>query len=287
MLNARFSRFTPTAFVAEDGPISASEVGNRLYEHLISEAHAAAVSIAVVTTAANALNDWRTVVRPADIARFAPDSVALRALLPVLITHDALDEDLIRDLALFLDEMEFAGLGLEAFLDDCEEISAPRAATVHARLVQVSWRTLSQEAKTLIIALERAAVAPLPELHGQNARIISALLSGAANGLKPCLDDAGRLYVPPLPQRRRAPRRAVLQNCLVHGPHFTQTGFVRDASAGGLGLGRISGLKRGDRIRVDFASGRQFHGAVAWVTGSAAGMRFDVALAPTDSLIAV
>ncbi|MBY0227380.1 MAG: PilZ domain-containing protein [Hyphomicrobium sp.] len=80
----------------------------------------------------------------------------------------------------------------------------------------------------------------------------------------------------------------MLQNCIVHGPaQQVQTGFIRDASVGGLGLGRVAGLKRGDHVRVDLANGRQLHGNIAWVQGSSVGLRFDVTLEPSDSLIAV
>ncbi len=287
MLQDRTFRYSATADHAEGAAIHPGEAADRLFEHLISETHATAVGVAVVATSANALNDWRSVVRASEIARFAPDEAPLRTLLPVLVAHDAIDATTTAAITAFLDDLAFASSGLDAFLDDCEAITLPRAAILHARTLQVSWRGLARETKTLMMDLEHTSTKPLPDLHGQNARVVSALLSGAANGLKPCLDDAGRLYVPPLPQKRRSPRRAVLQNCLVHGPNQLQTGFVRDASAGGLGLGRIVGLKRGDRVRVDFLCGRQFHGTIAWVTGASAGMRFDAPLSPGDALVAV
>jgi hypothetical protein len=287
MLQARHVRYAATAEHADHVPVQAGEASDRLFEHLISETHATAVGVAVIATAANALNDWRSVLRASEIARFGPDDAPLRTLLPVLIDHDVIDPPMAASVNAFLEDLAFASTGLNAFLDDCEALSLPRAALLHARMLQTSWRALAREAKALMLELEDAPASPLPELHYQNSRIVSALLCGAANGLKPCLDEAGRLYVPPLPQKRRSPRRAVLQNCLVHGPHHLQTGFVRDASAGGLGLGRIAGLKRGDRVRVDFACGRQFHGTIAWVTGTSAGMRFDAPLGPSDALVAI
>lgn len=287
MLQARSFRYAATADHAGEASLQAGEAGDRLFEHLISETHAIAVGVAVVATAANALHDGQRAIRPSDIARFAPDDAALRMLLPVLIDHEAIDDALMPGLLTFLDDLAFGSAGLNAFLDDCEALSAPRAAILHAHRLQACWRALARDTKTLLLDLERAPGASLPDLHRLNARVVSALLSGAANGLKPCLDETGRLYVPPLPQKRRAPRRAVLQNCLVHGPHHMQTGFVRDASAGGLGLGRVAGLKRGDRVRVDFVSGRQFHGTIQWITGASAGMRFDAPLSPSDALVAI
>lgn len=287
MLQSRNLRFTASGILAE---LDAGEADNnqRLFEHLTSEAHAVAVEVAVVTTAANALNDWRTPIASEDVARFSPQTATLRALLLVLDNNHMIDDRASRELLKFIAGVDTARATLDAYLDECETLSADRAGLVHARLLRTSWRTLALEAKRHIISLESAWPVPLSELYLQNSRIVSALLSGAGNGLKPCLDESGRLYVPPLPQRRRAPRRSVLQNCIVHGPaQQVQTGFIRDASVGGLGLGRVAGLKRGDHVRVDLANGRQLHGSIAWVTGSSAGMRFDVTLEPSDSLIAV
>jgi hypothetical protein len=259
-----------------------------LFEHLTSEAHAVAVEVAVVTTAANALNDWRTPIAPGDVARFTPQTATLRALLLGAGQQPYDRRQGVGGTSLVHCRGGCGACRARYYLDDCETISADRAGLVHARLLRTNWRTLALDAKRHIINLESAWPVPLPELYSQNTRIVSALLSGAGNGLKPCLDESGRLYVPPLPQRRRAPRRSLLQNCVVHGPaQQVQTGFIRDASVGGLGLGRVSGLRRDDHVRVDLANGRQLHGSIAWVTGSSAGLRFDVTLEPSDSLIAV
>ncbi len=286
MLRSRISRYMPSSLFTQGLQAEVGEGQNRLFEHLVSEVHAVGVDIAVATTAVNALNDWRTPIDPVDVARFAPHSSMLRALLPVLESNHALDGQTTVELHSFMAEVDAARAILDNFLDDCDAISASRASLVHARLLRTQWKVTSLRAKQFILELERGG-AELPELYQQNTRILSALLTGAGNGLKPCLDENGRLYVPPLPQRRRAPRRSVLQNCIVHGPASSQTGFIRDASAGGLGLGRIAGLKRGDQVRIELASGRQLHGTVAWITGSSAGVSFDVSLAPSDSLIAL
>ncbi len=286
MLQSRISRFTPSSLFMLEIQAEAGEGQSRLFEHLVSEVHAVGVDIAVATTAVNTLNDWRIPIDPADVARFAPNSSTLRALLPVLESHHALDGQTTAELHSFIADVDAARAILDNYLDDCDVISAGRAGLVHARLLRMQWKATSFNAKRFILELERNG-APLPELYQQNTRILSALLTGAGNGLKPCLNESGRLYVPPLPQRRRAPRRSVLQNCIVHGPASSQTGFIRDASAGGLGLGRISGLRRRDRVRIELASGRLLHGTVAWITGSSAGVSFDVSLAPSDSLIAL
>lgn len=287
MLQSRITRLAVSPLLPASDQGGACDTGNRLFEYLLSEVHATAVGIAVVTTAVNTLNDWRTRIDPVDLARFAPHGATLRALVPVLDDNRCLEQTILTELLKFLSELESARGALECYLDDCETISPARSGTVHASLLQSIWRPLCGEARQHMLRLEQAAPSALPDLFVQNTRVVCALLSGAANGLRPCLDTDGRLYVPPLPQRRRAPRRTVLQNCVIHTEDFVQTAFVRDASAGGLGLSRVSRLKRGERVRVEMANGRILHGTVAWVTGGTAGVRFDVTLPVTDSLIAI
>lgn len=259
----------------------------RLFENLACELHATAVGIAVVTTAANAILDWRTTLRPEVIARFAPEGVTLRSLLTVLQAQDGSGLRCAEELANFLDDMDMARGLLDDYLDDCDTITAQRASIVHARVLQAGWQPLCRSAKGIVVEVDHDLPVALPELFAQNTRVVSALLTGAANGLRPCLNAEGKLYVPPLPQRRRWPRRTLLQNCIIYSDGQRQNAFLRDASAGGLGLGRVTGLSRGDRVRVAMTNGRTLHGVVIWTAAGSAGVGFMHALAPDDPLIAV
>lgn len=286
MLVTRLSRFCPTVLLVDE-PV-AGESSDRFLERLICEIHALAVDIAVTATAANSLNDWRCSVDHHEVARFAPQPVTIAALLTILEYQELFEAEISEALISTVADIQAARAELEIFLDDCEAISAARAGAVHARLLQARWRALAHGLRSMLLTVETSLSDRLPDIYRQNSRVVSALLNGAGNGLKPCLDDKGRLYIPPLPQRRRAPRRTVLQNCIVHhGVDQSQMGFLRDLSSGGLGLGRISGLKRGDRVKVKLASGRLLCGVVAWIKGNSAGVRFDVPLDPADGLIAV
>lgn len=263
------------------------DVAQRFYENLTAELHATAVGIAVVATAVNSLLDWRIVILPADIARFSPQTSTLKAMLTVLHGNDRLDGWFTQDLRTFLGELDAARTALDYYLDECELITPERAGMLHARLLQGLWQPLSRTAKSIVVEIERSMPVELPDLYTQNTRVVSALLTGASNGLRPCLNGEGKLYVPPLPQRRRWPRRTVLQNCVIFSAGNVQSAFVRDASAGGLGLGRVSGLKRGDKVRIEMANGRKLQGTVVWTSVGSAGVRFEQSLAPDDSLIAV
>lgn len=273
-------------------PPSPSEAGladrsHRFFETLTSDLHATAVAVAVVTSAINSLTDWRTTIVPADVASYAPHGATLRALLAVADANPELGALDVPALDAFLDELDGARHTLDQYLDDCEMIGAERAGSLHAHRLQMFWRPLCKSAKGVVAEIDRALPVSLPELYLQNSRVTAALLSGAATGLRPCLNADGKLYVPALPQKRRWPRRTVLQNGLVRCGETVQSAFVRDASAGGLGLDRVAGLRRGDAVAIEFASGRTLHGIIAWAAGTSAGVRFDVPLPATDPMIAL
>ena len=258
-----------------------------LVEATLAEFHYVAVGVAVVTTAVNSLTDWRTVLDAADISRRAPRTTVLQGMLSV--ASPAIDDDgaLALDTQAVIDETVDALMHLHAFLADAEAIGTARAGTLHAAGLAQSWRPLCCSAIGVLASWDTLRIhCALPELYGQNARVLTGLLSGAASGFRPCLDAEGRLYVPELPQKRRWPRRSVLQDCLIITDNDAYAAFVRDASAGGLGLERVAGLQSGDVIAVDLECGRRFHGVIAWSRDGKAGLRFDLPLAENDPLIA-
>lgn len=133
--------------------------------------------------------------------------------------------------------------------------------------------------------IDAIAGAALPEIYKQNSNVLKGLLAGARTGWRPCVDAAGRIVLPPLPQQRRWPRKAVLQSCILHHKGAQIPAYVRDVSAGGLGLDRVPRLPRGDALRVVLECGRTFTGSVAWSSGVSAGLKFVAPLMPTDPLL--
>ncbi len=256
-------------------------------ETVTSEVHALAVAIAVVTSAANSLADWRTTISPADVARFAPHWRPLSAMMTFSRDTDSLGAALTTALDDFIGQIDEANDALTRYLDDAEVLGEPRAGALHALQMQSGWRRLCGETRNMLIEFDDDLTRGLPELYLQNSRVVCALLTGAASGMRPCLDAEGRLYVPELPQKRRWPRRAVLEPCLVRAGSTCQMSFVRDASCGGLGLDRISGLRRGDVVEVEMGSGRRFQGTIAWAADTTAGVHFDAVLPADDPLIAI
>jgi hypothetical protein len=65
----------------------------------------------------------------------------------------------------------------------------------------------------------------------------------------------------------------------------TSEAFVRDVSAGGLGLERVPQLVPDSIVFVELPSGRRFAGTVAWCDNAAAGIRLSKPLLPNDPLL--
>lgn len=260
---------------------------NRFFENFTSEVQATAVGCAVATSAINALTDWRCQILPVDLARATPGPTALRALLAVMAVNDDLGPFFAPSLEVFLNDLDEARAGLDLYLDCCVELGAKRAGSLFADRLQRQWRPVCLQAKAVVGETDAALPITLPELYAQNSRIVESLLTGAANGLRPCLDEHGRIFDPPLPQKRRWPRRTILQNCKVFHGTTIQNAFVRDASAGGLGLDKVHGLHRGDTVSIELSSGRVLRGQIAWAASGSAGLRFDIALPAVDPLIAI
>jgi hypothetical protein len=272
---------TPLATVAE------RERAVRLCEALVSETQSAALLTATVTSGANALTDRKTEVGPHELVALSPGDLAqLSGLIALYREADPSVDEL-----LFLSEfMAGARVGhhlLARYVADAEALGASRAAVLHKTGLSETWRQVCHLAILALREIDAHIGSELPEVYVQNARVLTSLLNGARNGLKPCLNADGRLQLPPLPQRRRSPRRAFLQRCKLTVRGVETEAFVRDVSAGGLGLDRAPPLARGDQLSVELVCGRVLKGTVAWASGAAAGVRFASELKPTDPLIMV
>ena len=267
--------------------VEAAKRTANLNEALLCEVHTAAILTATLTSGINSFNDQALDIGPGALKPFVPeDMAALDRLKSLLLETDLSVDDLI-----FLTEFQ-AGVTagrvtIGNYFNDAETIGQHRAAVVHRHTLELAWR---QNCRLAILALREldAHVAPeLPELYVQNSRVLVALLAGASNGWRPCIDADGQLYLPPLPQQRRWPRRALLQNCRISFRNQTAEVFVRDLSAGGLGLDRAPPMIRGELVTVDLENGRKLRGIVAWSSGPSVGVRFLATLKPADPLLVV
>ncbi len=256
-----------------------------LKEALVCETHSAALMTATVTSAVNALADKTLRIGPTELKTFAPgDGSRLSMLQGLLLEADAtLDEPIF--LGQFLTGAATGHELLKCYYRDAEMLGAARAGVLHKTTLSETWREICHLAILAVRELDAHIAPDLPEIYVQNARVLTALLAGAKNGWRPCIDSHGHLHLPPLPQQRRWPRRALLQTCKVAKRDMAFEAFVRDVSAGGLGLDKMPPVARGEHLSVELVCGRQLRGIVAWSSGAKAGLHFQTELKATDPLL--
>ena len=277
------------AFVPGRGTGSVEDAARAvaLTEALVCETHSATLLTATLTSGINALADKTRRIGPTEIKAFAPGDLSRLATLQSLMleANAGLEEPIF--LGQFLDSTATGNELLTYYLRDAETLGASRAAVLHKTGLADAWREICHLAILAVRELDGLIAPDLPEIYVQNARVLTALLAGAKNGWRPCIDSHGQLHLPPLPQQRRWPRRALLQMCKVALRGVTVDAFVRDVSAGGLGLDQMPPVSRGDLMNIELVCGRTLKGIVAWSAGAKAGLRFTSELKPNDPLLVV
>ncbi len=285
-MSALRSEIARTEHLAIDSPFwGHATPAQRFMETIVAEAHNVAISVAVVTTAVNALDDWHTQIDPKAIADFRPQ---MSALMSLLIGLDGGEFEAHFSAPLAAEALELiasADANLNAYFDDCATLNPSRAATLHSRVLQIAWRPAAKRVAQMVVAWNGETRDSIPDLYEKNAQVLNSLLCGASSGLRPCLNATGQLYVPELPQRRRHARRAMLECCTVFSNGVERDAYLRDVSAGGLGLDQVQGLKRGDVISVSLNTGRHLTGRVTWSTANGAGVILHQPLPANDPLI--
>jgi PilZ domain len=249
------------------------------------EIHTQALATAIITSGINALRRSYNGVTATVLKPYLDTSQSYAAHIKhaLLDTIDGVDD--LYAITEFQDKFSDGRAVWDNYSGDVESIGIARAAALYQCLLEEVWRDCCRSARCALDELETLLGSELPPLYLQNHKVLAALLGGAASGLSPCFDEYRQLYAPPLPQQRRWPRRAVLQDCRVLIDGVSVDGFVRDASAGGLGLDRLPPLKRGQLITVTMESGRSFHGVIAWFSNQSAGLKFAEALQVNDPLL--
>ena len=116
--------------------------------------------------------------------------------------------------------------------------------------------------------------------------MLARLLNAVIHGKHPCLDPRGAIFLPALPQRRRARRFALLQDCAILFRGIRYDAFAKDISATGLGLTNAPPLILKHPIDVELKGGRRLSGTVVWVKDGKVGVEFLTLLPPNDPLLA-
>lgn len=121
-------------------------------------------------------------------------------------------------------------------------------------------------------------------------------MQSAASGETPCINEAGELKRPELPQRRSSSRKYLGEDVILKvsasGPMtgsdetVLYTAHAVNISIGGLGIIRVPHMPIGAHVEVFMPSGRSLGGMIAWHNEDAAGIRWKHELPRSDPLVA-
>jgi hypothetical protein len=255
-----------------------------ILEAFVCETHSAALLAATIASAVNAFKRRDTDKSEAALKPYVPREPALISVLRNGMLETDLDEDTLAVISDFFDDLAPARIALDQYFADANHIGTERASALHLLPLSNSWRRACEDA--LVAARQlHGHLGHLPSQYTSNSEVLMKLLQEAARGGSPCLDEAGQISIPDLPQRRRTARRTICQPCTITYNRTTAQAFVRDVSPGGFGLERVPQLVPKTLVLIELPSGRRFTGVVAWCNGSEAGVRFSRTLLPNDPLL--
>lgn len=257
-----------------------------LTEGLIIECHHTALTTAVAASGINMLNAPGAPIAFPDIMPYAMPDLALLRSLKSMAIEGLIGAGDLHALNSYLESLSLGRLVFEHYADEVRTLGADRAAILYQRPLTGQWQQACRQAVLALAELELVMGTDMPEPYLQNHQVLNGLLNSAAEGFKPCIDaNSNQLFMPPLPQQRRWPRQSVLQNCSVTIAGKVTNAFIRDASAGGLGLDHMPAVSRGTSLSVEMENGRRLTGAIVWSRNTAAGLKFSKPLLPSDPLI--
>ena len=147
-----------------------------------------------------------------------------------------------------------------------------------------AWRSLCRSAVNLIyemdavIRAQQRVEAPF-DLEG-----VIPLLSAAAVGEWPCVED-GRMIMPEWAERRGHERIPLDIGAMLITATSHVSVRVNDISRGGLGLDDVPELPIGSPVVVELENGRSLNGKIQWLNDGRCGIMFSQILAPRDPLL--
>lgn len=256
-----------------------------MLEALVCEVHSSALLTATIASAVNAFKLANAVRSEAALRPYIPGEPAIISVLRNGMLETDLDEDTVRLVTQFFDDLAPARIALDRYFADANHIGEDRAATLHLLALSNVWRRACQDALLAVRQLH-SDLRQLPAQYTSNSKLLNNLLQDVIIGGMPCIDAQGQIAIPDLPQRRQSARRTVCQPCQLTYNRVTSQAFVRDVSPGGFGLERVPQLVPKTVVQIELPSGRRFTGVVAWCSGSSAGVRFTRLLLPNDPLLA-
>jgi hypothetical protein len=261
-----------------DAPASALD-GIALLEAIVCETQTQALHAVVVASGINALRLKRPVRSPQSLKNFLPRETTVVSEL--LRSHD--EAGLTARAAAQLRDMFIALAAARAGADRFFVGGGQEGE--HAAALAAQWSHLCDQAAGGLKALASEAAGRLPDYYADNSATLLQMLESVAGGAQPCIDAAGDIARPDLPQRRRAARRSLLQQVTLRYRGKNAPVIAKDISATGLGLDRVPELKLEELVQIEMTGGRRLMGMVVWIKGVTAGIRLGKPLPPNDPLL--
>lgn len=256
-----------------------------LIRALVQEIHTAAQLTAGAASAINMTLRSRPTRALSDASALIADFPVRLDNWPQRILEEELSADTLEGIAGFYAAFRHGRERLALFEVEAKQIGLGRASTLHLAPLTTSWRLTARLARMASSDVTRDAKDILPDESIANTRILDAALTRIIAGEAVCCQSDGTIIVPALSERRRAPRRSLLQTAQIRAGSSAFTAFARDVSSDGMGLTRMPKLAIGTKLMVELSCGRTFSGTIAWSDGINTGMRFDCPLRLTDPLI--
>ena len=267
------------------GPAPASALdGIGLLEAIVCETQTEALYAVVVGSGINALRHKNSVKNPQSIKNFLPRESAVMGEL--LRSHE--DAGLSSGVMLRLREV-FGGLaaarGGAARFFAAAKLAGSHAAAIDPSSFAAHWSGLCEQTIETLRALDTETIGRVPDYYLENSSTLMKMLASVAAGGQPCIDAAGEIVLPDLPQRRRTARRSLLQQVTLRHRGKNTLVIAKDISATGLGLDRVPELQLEELVQIEMTGGRRLMGMVVWIKGVTAGIRLGKPLPPNDPLL--
>jgi hypothetical protein len=259
--------------------------GNSLFEALICEFHWVALQIGGITAILNASLEGRRAWVIRSCRNLVPVEaaivdVALRSWQDMAIPKDKASR--IRSVFLCLND---AKRHLEPLMDAAGAYDTSPASIAKLEQLTIEWRNLAKNALDAVQCLEPETRWRMNALFSQNALVLAKFLKDCVLGRHDCVDVRGDVSLPVLPQRRRAPRHALLQHCRVSMRGLSVPAFAHDVSQSGFGITCKHPFKLKDIVNIELQNGRRFTAMIVWAKDGRLGLHLESPLANNDLLI--
>ena len=267
-------------------PLSSAPLeGNSLFEAMICEFHWAALQIGGITAILNAslerkhtwvIRSCRNLV-PVEAA---VADVALRSWQDIAIPKDTASH--VKSVYMCLED---AKRHLEPPMDAAGTYDTTPISIAKLEQLTIEWRSLAKNALEAVQCLEPESRWRMNALYSQNALILAKFLKDCVHGRHDCVDARGDVSLPVLPQRRRAPRHALLQHCKVSLRGLSVPAFAHDVSQSGIGITCKHPLKLKEIVTIELQNARRFRAMVVWTKDGRHGLHLESPLPNNDPLI--